>query len=116
MGNLISGINEDDLSTLSLEVLDYADRISEIFDKIDALVEQLPNNYSGEPCREIIEYYMDLKLNYAKIRQNIISYSEDFVELIKKMQENDKYITTLFQEFTDETKNQIKSINEIGGM
>lgn len=108
--DLISGINEDELGSLSLEVLDYSDRISEIFDKIDDCMEKLPNYYQGQSCKEIINLYEELRLYYPTIKENIISYSEDFIQLIKKMQENDKYLVTLFQNYTDETINKIKSI------
>lgn len=110
MKNLIAGINEEDLGNLSIEVIDYADRISEIFDKIDACMEKLPNYYKGIPSDRITEYYNNLKPYYGIIKENIITYSDDFIELIKKMQENDKFLSTLFQKNTDETINKIKSI------
>ncbi len=110
MNDAVAGINEDELSSLSLEVLDYADRISEIFDKIDACMNKLPNHYQGSPCSKLIDYYNNLKIYYPVIKNNIISYSDDFIALIKKMQDNDKTLVTLFQNYTDETKNKIKSI------
>ena len=45
--NVVAGINEDELSALSLEILDYSDRISEIFDKMDSCMDKLPNYYQG---------------------------------------------------------------------
>lgn len=110
MNDVVAGINEDDLSNLSFEVLDYADRISEIFDKLDACMDRLPNHYQGIPCNDIINLYNELVPYYSIIKENIISYSDDFIELIKKMQENDNYLTKLFQEYTDDTKNKTKSI------
>ena len=112
MRDIIAGINEEDLSNLSFEVLDYADRISEIFDKLNACMDRLPNHYQGIPCNDIMNLYNKLVPYYSIIKENIISYSDDFIELIKKMQENDNYLTTLFQEYTDDTKNKIKSIND----
>lgn len=110
MKEIIIGINEDELSNLSLEVLDYADRISEIFDKIDVCMDKLSNHYQGSSCSSLVNIYNELTPYYSIIKDNIISYSDDFIELIKKMQDNDKYLTTLFQNYTDDTLNKIKSI------
>ena len=110
MKDVAAGINEDELSSLSLEVIDYADRISEIFDKIDSCMEKLPMHYQGQPCSELVNFYNELTPFYSIIKDNIISYSDDFIELIKKMQDNDKYLVTLFQNYTDDTMNKIKSI------
>lgn len=110
MKDVVAGINEDELSNLSLEVLDYADRISEIFDKIDAFMDRLPSYYQGESCSALINYYKELTPYYSIIKNNIVSYSDDFIELIRKMQDNDKYLVTLFQNYTDDTINKIKSI------
>lgn len=110
MKDIVAGINEDELSNLSLEILDYVDRISSIFDKIDLCMEKLPNHYQGEPSDAIIRYYNELTPYYGVIKDNLRSYSDDFMELIKKMQDNDKYLVTLFQNYTDETRNKIKSI------
>ena len=110
MGDVLVGINEDDLGNLSLEVLDYVDRISDIFDKIDANIDLLKQQYQGEPCDDIVNFYNELTPYYSIIKENIISYSDDFIELINKMRENDKYLTTLFENYTDEAKDKTKSI------
>lgn len=108
--DVVSGINEDELSLLSLEILDYSDRISEIFDRIDSCMERLPNYYQGLPCEKLMQYYKELTTYYPIIKDNIVSYSDDLIALIKKMKENDKFLTTLFQNYTDDTKNKMKSI------
>lgn len=110
MDDVIAGINEDELGNLSLEVIDYADRISEIFDRIDTCMERLPLHYEGTPCTEIMNFYNKLTPFYGIIKNNILSYSDDFIELIRKMQDNDKYLAKLFQTYTDETINKTKSI------
>lgn len=110
MKEVIAGINEDELSNLSLEILDCVDRITEIFDRIDACMDKLPNYYKGSPCSDLINYYNELSPYYSIIKENIVSYSDDFIQLILKMQDNDKFLVTLFQNYTDDTKNKIKSI------
>lgn len=106
------GINEEELSNLSLEVIDHADNISEIFDRIDACMEKLPIHYQGTPCTELINFYNKLTPFYEIIKNNIISYSDDLIELIKKMQENDKIGAGMIQIFTNETINKMKSVKK----
>lgn len=115
MGDLILAINEDDLSTLSLEVLDYADRISEIFDKIDEAMDQLSNHYQGLPAVEIMNHYKELAAYYTIFKENIVTYSDDFVELIKKMREMDKDVTKMVQGFTEDTIKKAKVVEYKGG-
>ena len=43
MDEVVGGIRETDLGTLSFEILDYADRIMDIFLKIDNKMENLMN-------------------------------------------------------------------------
>lgn len=110
--NILEGINEDELSNLSIEILDYVDRISEIFVKLDTCMEKLSSCYNSEACNKILDYYENLRLYYNSIKNNIISYSDDFICLIKKMRENDKYLTKLFNDYTVDTKEKIKSVND----
>lgn len=111
MEEVIAGINDEELNSLSLEVLDRADMISEIFDKIDACMERLPACYQGEPCKRLLERYGALKSSYPIIKGNIVSYSDDFITLINKMHENDKYLSGLFQGYTNDISSQIKTDN-----
>ncbi len=115
MKEFVTWIKEDELSSLSIEVLDYSDRISEIFDKIDNTISKLPTYYQDSACTKLMSYYHELAENYSVIKQNIVSYSDDLTTLIKKMRENDKYMASLFQNATENTKNKIRSVKEIGG-
>ena len=110
MKNVVMGINEDGLKSLSLEVIDSADRISEIFDKIDACMDKLSGCYQDSSSVKLLEYYNDFRENYSVIKGNIKSYSDDFIELIEKMRENDNYLISLFQNYTNDTYDKIKSI------
>lgn len=112
MKDIVVGINEDELSNLSLEVIDYADRISEIFDKIDDCMDKLPNYYQGPPCDEILNLYDKVKSFYPIVKANILSYSDDFMELIKKLREDEKYLITLFQDYTEDTIKKTKSVEK----
>ena len=112
MDSVVMGINEEELSSLALEISDYSDRVSEIFDKIDVQMERLSNNYQGPSATTIINYYKNLVPNFERIKNNINSYSEDLIALIKKMQENEKYLISLFQDAIEEISTKKKSIEK----
>lgn len=108
MDNVIAGINEGELNALSIEVLDYRDRISEIFEKIDARIDRLRAVYQGPPCDRIVNYYNAIRPTFAIIKDNLRSYSDDLTTLIDKMSENEKYLALLFDDLSGqiEQKNQ----------
>lgn len=110
MDNVVNGINESELCNLSLEILDRADSISLLFDKLDNCMDKLPTCYQGDPCKKLIEHYKELSSNYSTIKNNIVSYSDDLVALIRKMNDEDKKLTSLFNEYTADINNQTKNI------
>ena len=109
MENVVAGIHEHNLGALSLEIEDYATRIAEIFDRMDACMEKLPTCYQGPPCKTIINRYGSVQAHYPTVIDNIKSYSKDLLTLINKMRANDQYLTSLFEEYTADTKNRIKN-------
>lgn len=108
MNEVMTGIRESELGALGLEVMDYASRISEIFDRIDACMDRLPVCYQGPPCQKIMERYRLIQASYPMVKENIASYSDDFITLINKVRENDKYLAGLFEGFTSDTNAQIR--------
>lgn len=110
MNDLSYSISEDELGILSFEVLDYADRISEIFNKLDLCIEQLSLQYQGQACVEIVNHYKQLKQSFPVIKRNLRTYSDDFIKLIQRMQESDTYLAGLLQDKTEETRKKTESI------
>lgn len=110
MDSVMLGVKEYELSNLSLEILDYSDRISAILDKIDSRMNDLSAHYQGDSYKELMNYYTELRSSYSTIKDNIISYSDDLAALLIKVKENDKTLASLFDEFTVDIRQQIKSI------
>lgn len=102
MNDVIAGIKERELNELSLEIIRYRDRISDLFEKVDACFERIQLVYSGEPSDRISSYAKELHSSFSIAKENIKSYADDFTTLIHKMRENDQYLAGLFQEFTAE--------------
>ena len=92
----ILGINESELGNLSMEILDYKERINDIFDAIDKQVGSLDECYKGSANYVVKEGYNDIRKNYALITQNLDSYSSDLINLIKQVKIDSNYIAQLF--------------------
>ena len=110
MENIVVGINHEELSNLCLEIIDYADDTSEIFDKMNNCIDKLSSYCDGDHINKIMSNYRQLSVYFPIIKDNIVSYSDDLIALIKKMQENDKYLSTLFQNYSDEIVSKTRSI------
>ena len=111
MEEIVAGIKEEELSSLSLEILDHADRVSELFTQIDSCMEKLPACYQGPSAQKLLERYQELHALYPVVKRNLTSYSDDLMTLIKKMHAGDKQLRNLFREFTGDTKRQVKAHN-----
>ena len=98
----VSGINEDALRELCMEILDYNERLIEIFDKIDNCVEDLQMYFKCSSYDTFKNVYGELRSNYQVIKDNINSYSDDLILLIQRMHENEKYLVHIFENLTEE--------------
>lgn len=106
----VNGINEDALRDLCMEILDYNERILEIFDKVDNCVEDLQEYYKCSSYNTFKNAYNDLRRNYQVIKESINSYSDDFITLIQRMHENEKYLVNIFGDLTEDYKLKAKQI------
>ena len=79
MSDLVLGINEDGLANLSIDILDYVDRIMELFENIDSKMDLLPNYYKGEEAIEEMALSLlrvfDLD-QYAQVKANNLPYGK----------------------------------------
>ena len=98
------------LGELSIDILDYADRIMELFLEIDTQFASLENYYEGTAFEKLKIKIREISNNYEKIRGNIISYSDDLIMITKKVKEDSNYISTLINELTETIKAQSKNM------
>lgn len=101
-GDIIAGIRENELGALSLEIMGYADRISVIFNRIDAVVATIPAGYRGESCDQLMQSFEKLKVQFPVVKENVKTYADDLVSLLDKMKQIDFDLTKLFQSATDD--------------
>lgn len=100
------GIRETELNSLSISILDYADRLMELFEKLDTTIDDLPKYYKDEACDILMNKYHDLSEYYSVIKNNFVSYSDDLMSLIKHTKENYKYAENLINIFAEDTKKE----------
>ena len=106
MDDFFAGINENELSALSLEISDYARKVSGILNKIDNAMSGLQNCYRGPSADAIMQRYGEIKTSFPTVKNNISSYSDDLVALIRKMRAGDKRLTGMFDLFTEDLRVQ----------
>mgnify|MGYP004461548171 FL=1 len=100
------GIRETELNSLSVSILDYADRLMELFEKLDTTIDDLPKYYKDEACDILMNKYHDLSEYYSVIKNNFVSYSDDLMALIKHTKENYNYYGDVIDIFTEDTKKE----------
>ena len=114
--DIVSGINENSLLKLCIEIDKFADRISEIFKKIDDDMEEIKNYYSSDTFTTLYNLYEDLRKNYSVIKKNIFNYSGDLNELINKMKKGILDMTQLYLTFSENYRIKKTSIEMMGGI
>ena len=101
--DFLGGVNETDIRTLGVEILKSSERISDIFDSIDAKMNELPDYYKSSSSDEFCR-------SYELIKANIISYSDDLFRLVDKMKEGLDEVSSMIENFTEDRKSKAKVI------
>ena len=105
-----TGIREEELTNLCVEITKYSDSISELFSKIDDDMAEVKEIYKGSSATTLLNSYADFRKNYAIINSNINSYSDDLTELINKLRTGLTDLSHLFESYTQNIKTETKAI------
>ncbi len=103
-------VNRDSLGELSMDILDYADRISELFNDIYSKFISLEDYYKGDTFDALKVKIVAANSNFEKIKNNIVSYADDLIMVTKKATEDSSYISTLVNALADSIKEKSKNI------
>lgn len=109
MDQVVTGIKEEELGSLGLEVMGYAEKISEIFDRIESAMDRIPACFQGVPSEEINQRYQEIRSNCSVMKDNVTSYSDDLITLINRIRENDKYLSGLFRDYASDARGKIRA-------
>lgn len=108
-----SAIKSEELSELSISIIDIADNILSVFEDIDKKVNELSEYLKCDAVSTVIEEYGLLKENYKIIHHNIITYSDDLIDVNNNMQTGMKEIKYDFQRETEEFQTKNKGVKDI---
>lgn len=108
-------INEDGIVELMAELDRYTDNISELFDSVDREIGDLPVCYKGSTSESIMNSYQNFRKNYKTIKNNLVSYSDDYAALIRKMKAGTETLSKMFTNFAEDTKLRVKNVVDKGG-
>ena len=104
-----AGINDEELTSLSEEILKYVDNISSILERLDRSIERLPGCYRGEASDKLMRRYSEIESSFSVLESNLRSYSEDLKALIVKMKEGDQSLSRIFQEATNDAQGRLRA-------
>ena len=85
MSNLVSGINFEKMDIVGRNIIEYAEKINNIFNDINELNEKIYQILMYDDIVKVKEIYELIKLNYSIITDNILSYNDDFLFIKKKV-------------------------------
>lgn len=75
--NYVSGINENEIIVLSINIEEYALKLNEKFEELTSLVDDLKFPFYSKAGRIFKNRYDQLSSNYKIAIKNILSYSDD---------------------------------------
>ena len=79
-----TGINEEKLNKLILDIYDYSEKINNTLNHISEIVMKTKNCYNSKEAELYRKMYDDYKTNYVNIIKNINSYADDLLTLKRK--------------------------------
>ena len=86
-------INEEELSELAIDIIDFNDEIAELFSSIDGKMSELKSYFDCSKYYTLLNSYNEFKKNYAVVKQNILTYSDDLIAVINKFKSGDKDVS-----------------------
>ena len=109
----VLAMDEEELSQFAMDLIDYGDSVGAIFSKIDSKMQNLGNYYVGNGYNEFMKFYREFRKNYSIVKNTIVSYSDDLIALINKVQAGDHQIAFAINNITDAITDEAKKINEL---
>lgn len=86
-------INEEELSELAIDIIDFNDEIAELFSSIDGKMSELKSYFDCSKYYTLLNSYNEFKKNYAVVKQNFLTYSDDLIAVINKYKSGDKDVS-----------------------
>lgn len=102
----VAGVNEQKMENLALDIIEYANRLNKIFNRIQLITDETKNSFISDQG-DLFRKKLENQSNYYQIvNQNILSYANDIIKVNNKYKFGVKQIA--------DSINVVESINERG--
>lgn len=81
-------INEEGIDKLTLDILNYYERINSILNEIEELILSSSNCFSCEAMEKLVKKYSGLQNDINNFKYNIQSYTNDLLKVKKIFRQN----------------------------
>lgn len=89
-----SGINEEKVNELKIELLDYIEKINAILSRFDNSIEAVKNNIEDNGKDEILRKLNSIKEQFPNISSNISHYIDDLGKAASSYETQDQEIAS----------------------
>lgn len=91
---MASGINEEKVNLLNVELLDAIESLNIISSRLDACIEIIQNNLDGYGKNDILSKLSRIKQQLPNVSSNIYAYIDDLSKAVNRYKDNDEEIAT----------------------
>lgn len=85
--NQASGINEERLDSLVLDIYDYAEKVNQILNSIDELIIKSNTYFKCESADKVRTHYQELDSSSTMLKQNMLNCANDLARVKYRYQE-----------------------------
>jgi hypothetical protein len=108
--NIILAIKEDELSEFAVDIMDLNDEISDLFLSVDSKMKDLKSYFDCDEYKNLMNSYDSFRKNYAVVKSNLRTYSDDLITVINKVKAGDQKIALIIDEISELALSKAKNI------
>lgn len=91
---MTSGINEEKINALNVELLDAIEKLNTISNRLDVCIATIKSNIDGYGKDEILSKLSMIKQQLPNLSSNISTYIDDLSKAVNKYKDNDVELAT----------------------
>lgn len=91
---MASGINEEKVNSLNVELLDAIENLNSISDRLDICIETIKGNIEGYGKNEILSKLSVIKQQLPIVSSNISAYIDDLGKVVDRYRNSDEEVAT----------------------
>lgn len=103
-----SGINEEGIDKLVIDIYNSAESVHKIFDNISNLIEQTSDYYQTDNGDELRKKFNNFKINFDIINDKLLKYADGLASIKMKYQDLSFDVATNVKTNTDDISEEFK--------